>query len=56
MSITVGETEAGKDRARLEDVGAGPITAITWEADFDRALELASAEGKQVLVDFFNPN
>lgn len=29
---------------------------ITWEKDFGRALTLAQAENKTVLLDFFNPN
>jgi hypothetical protein len=28
---------------------------IKWEKDFDRVLTLARAEGKMVLLDFFNP-
>ena len=28
---------------------------IKWEKDFDRALTLARAENKMVLLDIFNP-
>ena len=30
-------------------------TTIKWERDFDRALTVARAEQKMVLLDFFNP-
>jgi hypothetical protein len=30
-------------------------TTIKWERDFDRALTIARAEQKMVLLDFFNP-
>jgi hypothetical protein len=29
--------------------------AIKWEKDFTRTLNLARAENKMVLLDFFNP-
>lgn len=28
---------------------------ITWETEMDKALARAKAEGKSVLLDFFNP-
>ncbi len=30
-------------------------TAVKWEQDFKKALSRAKAEGKPVLLDFFNP-
>jgi hypothetical protein len=30
-------------------------TTIKWEKDFNRALTMARAEKKMVLLDFFNP-
>jgi hypothetical protein len=56
MSITVGETETGRKEEHRSNIGARPISGIHWETDFERALEKGAAEGKQILVDFFNPN
>jgi len=28
---------------------------INWEKDYDRALDLAKAQNKMVLLDFFSP-
>jgi hypothetical protein len=29
--------------------------ALTWETDMQKALATAQAQGRQVLLDFFNP-